>query len=101
VTNATGVTWKRAVDGPLDFPVADTFGLLFRDPFEFVETDNATKSSTDKPKTMELARRQASSSSEKQRSLYSYKLLREADARPRINAEETRQGQQAAGCFMR
>jgi hypothetical protein len=66
------------------------FGLLFRDPFEFVETDNATKSSMNKPKTMELARRQASSSSRQQRSLYGCKLLMEADARLRINAEATR-----------
>lgn len=53
VTNATGVTWKRAV-GALsmlsEFPVADTFGRLFRDPFEFVETDNATKSRMNKSK---------------------------------------------------
>jgi hypothetical protein len=48
VTNARGVTWKRAV-GVLsmlsEFPVADAFGLLFRDPFEFV-----TKSRMNKPK---------------------------------------------------
>ena len=90
MTNATGVTWKRAV-GALsmlsEFPVADTFGRLFRDPFEFVETDNATKSRMNKPKTMELARKQALSSSKKQRSLHGCKLLREADARLRIDAE--------------
>lgn len=73
-----------------EFPVADArFGFLFRDLFEFAETDNATKSRTNKPKAIELARKQTSSSSKKQRSLHGCKLLREADARPRIDAEAT------------
>jgi hypothetical protein len=69
VTNATSVTWKRAVRALSmlsEFPAADAFGLLFRDPFGFVETGNATKSRIDKPKTMELDRKQPSSSSKKQ-----------------------------------
>ena len=92
MTNATGVTWKRAV-GALSmlsgFPVADAFGRLFRDPFEFVGADNATRSRLNKPKIMELARTQASSSSKKRPSLHGCKLLREADARLRIDAEAT------------
>ena len=72
-----------------EFPVADAFGRLFRDPFAFVETDNATKPRMNKPKKMELAREQASSSSKKQRSLQGCKLLREADAQLRIDAEAT------------
>jgi hypothetical protein len=66
VTNTTDVAWKSAV-GALsmlsEFPVADAFDLLFRDPFEFVDTDNATKARTNKLKTMSLARKQTLSSS--------------------------------------
>jgi hypothetical protein len=65
------------------------FGLLFRDPFEFVETDKATKSRMNEPKTIELARKQASKSSKKKRSLHGCKLLGKADARLRIDAEAT------------
>ena len=44
---------------------ADLFGPPFRDLFEFVDTNDATKARTDKLKTMELGRKRASSSFKK------------------------------------
>jgi hypothetical protein len=43
----------------------DAFGLPFRDPFEFIDTNNATEAMMDKPKTMEFGRKRALSSFKK------------------------------------
>ena len=82
MAKATGVAWKGAV-GVLPMLLASPF----RDPFKFGDTNNATKARMDKPNTMELGRKRASSSFKKQRSPHGCALMREADARLKMDAQ--------------
>jgi hypothetical protein len=47
-----GVTWKSVAG-----TIFDAFGPFYREPFEFVDTNNAARAGTDKPKTVELGRK--------------------------------------------